>query len=76
MRKDPAQDGLGPWEQSWMMKLAVGVVLIYLELFISCLLFTDASYDTSQLKGFAPVVLGNNALLTMRGIPPKWMGAY
>lgn len=41
-----------------------------LELFILRLLFTDASYDTPQLRGFASVVLGNNAQLTMRGIPP------
>lgn len=68
---DPAQGGLGLWEQrqSRKKKSAAGVVLIHLELFILCLLFADASYDTSQLRGFASVVLGNNAHLTMRGIP-------
>lgn len=47
----------------------VGVVFMYVELFILCLLFTDASHDTSQLKGFASAELGNNAQLTMKGIP-------
>lgn len=56
-------------------KLAVGVVFIYMELFILRLLFTDASYFTSQLRRFASVVLGSNAQLTMKGIP-RMDGAY
>lgn len=42
---------------------------MYMELFILCLLFTDASHDTSQLRGFASVALRSNAQLTMKGIP-------
>lgn len=43
--------------------------MIYFELFILHRLFIDASYDTSQLRGFASVARGNNVQLTMRGIP-------
>lgn len=42
---------------------------MFMELFILCLLFTDASYDTSQLRGFASAALRSNAQLTMKGIP-------
>lgn len=40
-----------------------------MKLFILCLLFKDALNDTPQLRGFASVVLGSNAQLTMKGIP-------
>lgn len=33
------------------------------------LLFTDASHDTSQLRGFASAELESNAQLTMKGTP-------
>lgn len=71
MRRDSAQDGPVPREQwhLWKTKLAVGVVSMYEELFILRLLFTDASHDTSQLRGFASVALRSNAQLTMKGIP-------
>lgn len=49
--------------------LVEGMVLVYMELFILCLLFKDSSYNTSQLRGFASVVLGSNAQLTVKGIP-------
>lgn len=39
------------------------------ELFILHFLFTDASHDTSQLRGFASAELESNAQLTMKGIP-------
>lgn len=55
--------------QLWKKKLAVGVVLVQEELFILCPLFTDASHDTTQLRGFASVALRSNAQLTMKGIP-------
>lgn len=42
---------------------------MYMELFIFCLLFTDASHDTSQLRRIASVALRSNAQLTMKGIP-------
>lgn len=63
-------DRLGPWElwKLWKKKLTVVVVFIYMELFILRLLFTDASLDTSQLRGFASAALGSNAQLTMKGI--------
>lgn len=51
-------------------KLAAGAARLYQELFILRFLFTDASHDTSQLRGFASAVLGNNAQLTMKGILP------
>lgn len=41
---------------------------MYMELFILRLLLTDASYDTSQLRGFASVALTSTAQLTMKGI--------
>lgn len=37
--------------------------MTHTELFILCLLLADASSDTSQLRGFASLVLGNNAQL-------------
>lgn len=46
-----------------------GWPLMYTELFILRLLFTDASHDTSQLRGFASVALTSNAQLTIKGIP-------
>lgn len=47
----------------------MGVVLIYVEVFILRLLFTDASHDTSQLRRFASVAFRRNAQLTMKGDP-------
>ena len=60
-----------PWEQRQLRKKkwATGMILIYMELFILCVLFTDASHDTSQLRGFASAALRRNAQLTMKGIP-------
>lgn len=46
-----------------------GWPLMYTELFILRLLFTDASHDTSQLRGFASVARTSNAQLTIKGIP-------
>lgn len=45
------------------------MVFMCMELFILCLLFTNASHDPSQLRGFASVALGCNAYLAMKGIP-------
>lgn len=70
--KHCAQDGLARGEewQSRQMKLVGRVVLMYLEPFI----FVPSVYRCLlwhfSIKGFASVVLGNNAQLTMRGIPP------
>lgn len=42
---------------------------MYTDLFVLCLLFTNAFHDTSQLRGSTSVALRSNAQQAMKGIP-------